>query len=180
MFSWFPILFPIKVRITFKAPWLKGNCCLWCFASSFLPERCLTMTLVLLLSCSWILLQMLGYLQWPSTWLSHICSGYSSLCSPPQERVSLFKKVNQIISVSFFFFCLFAFSRATPAAYGDSQARGQIGAVAPSLHRSHSNTRSRPYRDLQHSSRQHRILNPLSKARDRTCVLMDASQIHFH
>ena len=29
--------------------------------------------------------------------------------------------------------------------------------------------------DLHHSSRQHRILNPLSEARDRTCVLMDAS-----
>ena len=27
-------------------------------------------------------------------------------------------------------FCLFAFSRATPMAYGGSQARGQIGTVA--------------------------------------------------
>ena len=26
-----------------------------------------------------------------------------------------------------------------------------------------------------HSSRQRRILNPLSEARDRTCILMDAS-----
>ena len=31
--------------------------------------------------------------------------------------------------------------------------------------------------DLQHSSRKRRILNPLSKARDRTCLLMDTSQI---
>ena len=31
--------------------------------------------------------------------------------------------------------------------------------------------------DLHHSSRQHRILNPLSKARDRTCILMDASRV---
>ena len=30
----------------------------------------------------------------------------------------------------FFFFCLFAFSRAAPAAYEYSQARGLIGAVA--------------------------------------------------
>ena len=29
--------------------------------------------------------------------------------------------------------------------------------------------------DLYHSSQQHRILNPLSEAGDRTCVLMDAS-----
>ena len=34
--------------------------------------------------------------------------------------------------------------------------------------------------DLHHSSQQHQILNPLSKARDQICILMDASQIHFH
>ena len=32
---------------------------------------------------------------------------------------------------------------------------------------------------LHHSSWQCQILNPLSKARDRTCNLMEASQIHF-
>ena len=42
----------------------------------------------------------------------------------------------------FFIFCLF---RATPEAYGGSQARGQIGAVAASLHHSHSNTGSELY-----------------------------------
>ena len=31
--------------------------------------------------------------------------------------------------------------------------------------------------DIQHSSAQRQILNPLSKARDRNYVLMDASQI---
>ena len=31
-----------------------------------------------------------------------------------------------------------------------------------------------------HSLQQHWILNPLSKARDQTCVLMDTSQILFH
>ena len=34
--------------------------------------------------------------------------------------------------------------------------------------------------DLHHSSWHCWILNPLSKARDGTCVLTDASQIHFH
>ena len=43
--------------------------------------------------------------------------------------------------------------RATPTAYGSSQARGRIGAVATSLRQSHSNTRSEPY-----SSQQRRIL----------------------
>ena len=31
--------------------------------------------------------------------------------------------------------------------------------------------------DLHHSSQQHWIPNPLSKARDRTCVLVDTSQV---
>ena len=35
-------------------------------------------------------------------------------------------------------------------------------------------------RNLHHGPRQHWIFNPLSKNRDRTCVPMDASQIHFH
>ena len=30
-----------------------------------------------------------------------------------------------------------------------------------------------------HSSQQHQILNPLSKARERTCILMDTSQVHY-
>ena len=33
--------------------------------------------------------------------------------------------------------------------------------------------------DLYHSAWQCWILNPLSKARDRTCILTDASQIRF-
>ena len=31
--------------------------------------------------------------------------------------------------------------------------------------------------NLCHSFQQHQILNPLSKARDRTCILMDTSQV---
>ena len=41
----------------------------------------------------------------------------------------------------FFFFFLF---RAAPTAYGGSQARGPIGAIAASLCHSHSNARSKP------------------------------------
>ena len=33
---------------------------------------------------------------------------------------------------------------------------------------------------LHHSSRQHQIPDPLIKARDWTCILMDTSRIHFH
>ena len=48
-----------------------------------------------------------------------------------------------------FFVCLFVFAFllflwATPAAYGGSQARGLIGAVATGLRQSHSNAGSEP------------------------------------
>ena len=69
--------------------------------------------------------------------------------------------------VHVFFACLFAFFfflRASPAAYGGSQARGQIGAAVAGLKHSHSNTGS---------------LHPLNKTRNRACLPMDTSQICF-
>ena len=66
---------------------------------------------------------------------------------------------------NFFFPLIF---RAAPMAYGGSQARVRIRAIAAGLH---------------HISQQHWILNPLSEARDQTCIttsIMDASQIHFY
>ena len=44
----------------------------------------------------------------------------------------------------FIYFCLFAFTRAAPMAYGGSQARGPIGAAAAGLCQSHSNGESEP------------------------------------
>ena len=44
----------------------------------------------------------------------------------------------------FFIFLSFAISWAAPAAYGDSQARGLIRAVATGLRQSHSNSGSEP------------------------------------
>ena len=62
---------------------------------------------------------------------------------------------------SFFFFLSFSLSlsllRAAPTAYGGSQARGRIEAIAAGLHHSHSNARSEP--------RLRQILNPQSEAR---------------
>ena len=61
--------------------------------------------------------------------------------------------------VPFFFFCLF---RAAPTAYGGSQARVLIGAVAAGLLQSHSNARSEPcLRPIPQL-----IATPLSEARD--------------
>ena len=62
-------------------------------------------------------------------------------------------------------------------AYGSFQARGQIGAAADGLCHSHSNVDSEPICDLRHHSWQRQILNPLSKAKDQTQVLMDTSQV---
>ena len=62
--------------------------------------------------------------------------------------------------------------RSSPVAYGDSQARGLIRAVAAGLRQSHSNTGSEPRLQPTPSSRQRRIINPLSKGRDRTRNLM--------
>ena len=78
--------------------------------------------------------------------------------------------------LSFFFF----FLRVVPTAYGGSQAMGLIGAVAAGLHHSHSNTGSELSLRPTSCSWQCWILNPLSEARDRTCGLMDTSQIPFH
>ena len=43
-----------------------------------------------------------------------------------------------------FFFCLFDISWDTPTAYGGSQARSRIGAVAAGLRQSHGSAGSKP------------------------------------
>ena len=73
----------------------------------------------------------------------------------------------------------FFISRAVPEAYGCFQARGQIGTATAGLYHSHSNAGPSCICNLHHSSRQRRILNPLSEAKDRTCVLRDTSRSHF-
>ena len=50
-----------------------------------------------------------------------------------------------IVPIHFIYlFCLFAISWAALAAYGGSQARGRIGAIAAGLRQSHSNVGSEP------------------------------------
>jgi len=50
------------------------------------------------------------------------------------------KRNPEVIEVFFF-----SFSRAVSAAYGGSQARGQIGAIGTGLHHSQSNMSSEPH-----------------------------------
>ena len=66
-----------------------------------------------------------------------------------------------VVLISIFVYLLFG---ATHAAYGSSQTRGRIRAIAAGLH---------------HSSRQRQILNPLSVARAQTNILMDASWVCY-
>ena len=54
-----------------------------------------------------------------------------------------------LLSLLLLLFCLFAISWAAPAAYGGSQARGQIGTVAAGLCQSYSNAGSELH--LQHT-----------------------------
>ena len=49
----------------------------------------------------------------------------------------------------FFIIYFILLFRGTPATYGSSEARGEIRAVAASLHHSHSNAGSKPH--LQHT-----------------------------
>ena len=77
--------------------------------------------------------------------------------------------------ILFFFFFIFCLYRATPAAYRGSQARGLIRAAAAAYAR--ATAKPDPSRDLHHSSRQHRILNPLHEARDQTRNLTVPSRI---
>ena len=59
------------------------------------------------------------------------------------------------------FFFFLSFFRAPPAAYGGSQARGLIGAMLPAYARATATEDPSHICDLQHSSRQCWILNPL-------------------
>ena len=74
-----------------------------------------------------------------------------------------------VVLIFFFFFCHFTSSRAAPMAYGDSQTRGRIRAVATGIHQSHSYAGSEPrLQPTPQLTATSDIPNPLSKARDRT------------
>ena len=54
--------------------------------------------------------------------------------------------IHTIIIIGFYaFLCVYVFSRSAPVAYGGSQTRGLIEAVAVGLHHSHINAGSEPH-----------------------------------
>ena len=87
----------------------------------------------------------------------------------------LYVNFNSVIFYFYFlilFFCLFLGPQ--PVAFGGSQARGLIRAVAATATATWDPT---CICDPHHCSQQHQILNPLSEARDQTCNLMVPSQV---
>ena len=80
------------------------------------------------------------------------------------------------VFVCLFIYVLFCLFGAAPTAYEGSRARGRIGAVAPACTTATATWDPSRVCDLQPSSRQRQILNPLSKARDRTYILTDTSR----
>ena len=77
----------------------------------------------------------------------------------------------------FLFLVLLSFW-GTPTAYGGSQARGPTGTVATAYARATAMQDLRCVCNLHHSHGNAGSFSPLSEARDRTHILMDASRVH--
>ena len=75
---------------------------------------------------------------------------------------------------------LFFLFRAAPVAYESSLARSWIGAAVETYTTATATPDPSCICDLHHSSRPHRILNPIIEARDQTRNLMVPSRIRFH
>ena len=101
----------------------------------------------------------------------------------PIVRPNLFiftLKVNSLVKrKGLLNFYLFIYFRAAPVAYGNSQVRGGIGAVAATYTTATATWDPSLIFQLYQSSWQCQILNPLNEARDQTRVLMDTSQVPY-
>ena len=81
--------------------------------------------------------------------------------------MSLWAIIIYLFIYLFICFGFWLFLGAIPAAYGGSQARGLIRAVATGLYHSHSHIDLSCVCDLHHSSQPYQILNPLSNTRNQ-------------
>ena len=86
-----------------------------------------------------------------------------------------FLQLRNLLPLPYFFGCCCCLFRAAPAAHGGVQSELQPQAYA----RATATWDPGCICDLHHSSWQLRILNPLSKARDQTRVLLDASRVRY-
>ena len=96
------------------------------------------------------------------------------------EHILVIKAMNMNILVSFFRFLFFFFLFRLHLWHIEFlRLEVESRAVAASLLQSHSSVRSKPHLQPTPQLMAMQILNPLSKARDPACILMDASQICF-
>ena len=102
----------------------------------------------------------LGWHQGP-TWTLAPCSGWSQAAE---------------LSGFFFFFCLF---RAAPTVYRSYRLGVELELQLLAYATATAMWDPSSICDLHHSSRQCWILNPLRKARDWTCILMDTSWVGY-
>ena len=85
-----------------------------------------------------------------------------------------------MINLGFFLFVWFLFFRAAGAACGSSRLgiELELELQLPTCTTATTIWDPSCIYNLQHSSWQHQLLNPLNGARDQTCVLMGTNQVH--
>ena len=108
----------------------------------------------------------------PEHWLDLIHSLLMLHPSSPTRHRGR-KNVPQLVSLYF----IFVFLGSHPQHMEVPRLGDRIRVVAAG---SHSNAGSKPHLRPIPQLTATPILNSLSEARDETCILMDASQIHFH
>ena len=119
----------------------------------------------------------------PHYWDSCPCQSHQRLCVLSLLSTSwgynkkLAPNHTGTLILFFLFFCLF---KIEPTANGGSQAGGWIRSVAVSYAIATATPDLSCVCERHHSSKQCQILNPLSGAKDRTCILMDTSWVHCH
>ena len=118
-----------------------------CLIRSLFTMCCFLFCLLLLL-LSWSLFLktfQISPLQASPTFVEDLLFPPARTCRIFRGFIPLQRFVNKYVSFYLFIYCLFAILRAAPTAYGGSQARDPIRAIAAGLHHSHSHTRSEPH-----------------------------------
>ena len=100
-----------------------------------------------------------------------------SFVEKPGEIQSIFRRKEEW-KQDYFIIYLFIY-RATPVAYGGSQARVKLELQLPAYTTATATLDPSHICNLHHSSRQCLILNPLSEAGDQTHILVGTSYICF-